>query len=461
MAKIKIIQFGEGNFLRAFFDYAVEVMNRRGLFDGAARVFNVRKTGSVEALKAAGCSYRAVLRGVAGGKAVSETIPINSIAEAVNPYSQYEEFASSASDPDIRFVVSNTTEAGIYFDPSDSLGDKPPASFPAKLAQLLFRRYEAFSGDASKGWIVLPCELLERNGDALLDCVKKCARHWNLPEGFFAWLGEACVFCNTLVDRIVSGRPAPDDKFISDASLLADPLTVVGEPYMFWAVESPRDFSAELPLDKCGLNIIFTPDIAPYRARKVVLLNAPHTLMAAIGLLSGVGTVREAVQSPRISAYLQKLVFGELIETLDLPRAELETFARDVLERFANPYLEHKLSSIASNAGAKCGVRVAPPCAEYLARKGALPRAAVFGLAANAAMIFKNRALLPNSPEAAALEKISDLREFAKALASAKFFAGTLAGNADFAEAIARQAEAIEAQGAAKAMEEILDEKTA
>lgn len=214
---IKILQFGEGNFLRAFADDIVCRLRKKGLFDGSIRVFNLRKSGSVSKLADNGCKYHLVLRGIDPEHgAVSETLLIDSISDAVNCYEQYGKFVESALLPDLRFVISNSTEAGIYFDASDKFSDTPPTSFPAKLTQLLFKRFKHFGGDENKGLVLLPCELLERNGDELKSCVLKYAQSWELERGFSEWLESACVFCNTLVDRIVSGHPAADDKFITD-----------------------------------------------------------------------------------------------------------------------------------------------------------------------------------------------------------------------------------------------------
>lgn len=454
---IKILQFGEGNFLRAFADDIVCRLRKKGLFGGSIRVFNLRKSGSVSKLVDNGCKYHLVLRGIDPERgAVSETSVVDSISDAVNCYEQYEKFIESALLPDLRFVISNSTEAGIYFDASDKFSDTPPTSFPAKLTQLLFKRFKHFGGDENKGLVLLPCELLERNGDELKSCVLKYAQSWELERGFSEWLESACVFCNTLVDRIVSGHPAADDKFITDPAILSDPISVVGEPYLFWAIESPQDFSGELPLDKCGLNVIFTDDIAPYRARKVALLNAPHTLAAAIGMLGGIETVREAVEHPVLGGYIQKLMFSELAESLSAPRAQSEAYAREILDRFRNPYLEHKLSSIANNAIAKCKVRVIPQLAKYREKTGGFAPLMMYGLAANAQMAFKNPQYLPALPEVENIAEETDCAAFAEKLAKCPFFAGEFAGDGGFKHALLDALAIIERDGALGGIENFL-----
>lgn len=460
--KIKFLQFGEGNFLRAFVDYMICEANKRQLIDGGVRVFNVRKTGSVEKLKANGCAFHLVSRGIGENGAVSETTKVDSIVDAFNPYADFAEFVNSALLPDVRFVISNTTEAGIYFDANDKLEDCPPTSFPAKLTLLLLRRFELFNGDKSKGLVMLPCELLERNGDSLKDCVFKYAELWNLSAEFKEWLNQSCVFCNTLVDRIVSGHPAPNDKFIKDEAVLSDPLSVVGEPYLLWVIESPIALEDELPFAKCGLNVVFTNDISPYRARKVVLLNAPHTLMTATGVQMNITTVLDAVFDKLVGDYLQKLIFSELIETLDMPRTELEAYANEILNRFRNPYLEHQLLSIANNAIAKCKVRAIPSLETFYKKNKAFAPAIMFGLASNITMAFANKAYLPDTADAKELVDETNLEVFAEKLASCESFADkTFSQNVDFKNELVRIVKSIQQNGIEGALKEMLYGKIA
>lgn len=455
MKPIKVLQFGEGNFLRAFADFAFCRMNGQGLFNGGVRVFNVRKTGSVETLRERRCRYHIVTRGVgADGRAVSETSLNDVIVDAVNPYTEFEKFVSSAEIAEAEFVVSNTTEAGIYFSEADSFCDAPPKSFPAKLAMLLFRRYEFFGADPSKGWTMLPCELIEKNGDVLKSCVLKYAALWRLPGGFTEWLEKSCTFCNTLVDRIVSGHPARDDKFITDQSVLDDPLAVVCEPYFLWAIEAPSSVSAKLSFTECGINAVFARDISPYRTRKVALLNAPHTAMAAVGLAIGLETVRDAVEDARLARFLNALVYGELAESLDIPRSETGAYARQIFNRFLNPYLEHRLAAIASNAVSKCAVRIVPQALIYRKKTGKIPKAMIFSLAANTLMAFKNGGLPEGAPEG--FSSLTSAESFSLKLAEC-FFGADFSRDTELKKALVCAVKDITGRGMERALEDLRD----
>lgn len=416
---VRILQFGEGNFLRAFADYMVFEMNRSCGFNSAVCACNLRKSGSVAKLAVQNCLYTLVVQGLKNGAITTECLPINSITKALNPYENYAEFAAFAKSEDWRIVISNSTEAGIAFCESDKLSDEPPSTFPAKLAKLLFERYSFFKGDTKKGIIVLPCELIEKNGDALKACVLKYAKLWNLPEGFAAWLENSCAFCNTLVDRIVSGYPAHIAAALEQIWEYSDNLAVVAEPYYLWAIQAPEFVRNEIPFEKCGLNVVFTNDISLYRAQKVTLLNAPHTIMAATGLQMNVKTVMDALLHPVLGKFVEDCIFGELLETLDLDIKAKTAYANSVLERFKNPYLKHQLKAISSNAISKTAVRVVPSLREFAKRKGVLPERCVFGLVANASLAFADRSLLPlNAPET--LKTESDFLKFAAILFDSK-----------------------------------------
>ena len=445
---IKILQFGEGNFLRAFTDYIVAEMNKCGLFDGRVCVLNLRNTGSVENIKLQKGRYNLISRGIKNGRASVEVSVIDSIAKAVNPYSEFDEFIKFAGSEDLRFVFSNSTEAGICFNSSDKLEDTPPSTFPAKLTLLLFKRYEIFCGDSSRGLIIMPCELLERNGDSLKECVLKYAAHWNLPRAFSSWVEQNCAFCNTLVDRIVSGFPKDfDGNLMIDGK--PDRLAVVAEPYYLWAIEAPECVKKEMPFEKSALNAVYTSDISGYRARKVTFLNAPHTLISAIGLQLGLSTVCEAVEHQLLSRYLDALMFGELLKTLDFPSDELRSYGMSVIERFKNPYLQHSLKSIASNIESKCAVRVAPPVKRYVERGNGVPHAACLGLAANFTYLFSE----------GGNKKDSDIGAFSEDLLSKIF-----EGNRDFdgydsvCAAVLKYVNMIAKNGILNALEDFLNE---
>lgn len=405
---IKVLQFGEGNFLRAFADFFISELNKRGLFDGKVCVLNLRSGGSVEKLKEQKGRFTLLCRGLENNTPIVRSTIVDSISYALNPYSEFASFIKLAELPNLRFVISNSTEAGISFNPSDSLCDRPPSTFPAKLTLLLFKRFEFFEGDPKKALIILPCELVEKNASALKACVLKYASHWNLPLNFSSWINSHCVFYNTLVDRIVSGFPK-DCEFAIDGK--PDKLAVAAEPYHLWAIEAPQSLSEELPFDKAGLNVIFTSDVSIYRQRKVTLLNAPHTLISPIGLSMGLESVAEAISETRISKYAKKLIFDEL--ALKFPKEEALAFGESVLERFKNPFLKHELKSIATNIIAKCSARVASAMSYYTKNKSVAPKAICLGLAANIAYLMKHRELL-NPDESKALCICKNVDDFSK-----------------------------------------------
>ena len=306
---------------------------------------------------------------------------IDVINGGLNPYTQNAEFMALAEDPNIRFVISNTTEAGIAFDPSCKLEDKPASSYPGKLTQLLYHRYNHFNGDKSKGFIILPCELIFLNGKELKKCIYQYIELWQLGEGFKTWFEEACgVYC-TLVDRIVPGYPKDTIDQIHERIGYSDNLVVKGEIFHLWVIEAPESVAAEFPADKAGLNVLLVPSEAPYHERKVTLLNGPHTVLSPVGYLSGLDTVKECVEDPEVGAFVKKVMYEELMETLNLPKPELQAFADSVVERFVNPYVKHFVTSIMLNSFPKYRTRDLPGLKTYLERKGELPKGLVLGLA--------------------------------------------------------------------------------
>ena len=361
--KETVIQFGEGNFLRGFFDYFLHKMNESGLYDGKAVVIQPRAGGKCALLSEQNCRYNLYSRGIQNGEIIKEHTYIESISRCVDPYKNFEDYMALAMNPDFRFIVSNTTEAGIAFDETCRFDDKPALSFPAKLTQLLFRRYENGLG----GFIVLPCELIDNNGDELKKCVVKYADLWNLGEDFKSWLENENHFANTLVDRIVTGYPSgetkdahPDDKFLDTAEI-----------FHLWVIEG--DFENELPLKKAGFNVVWTDDAKPYKKIKVRILNGAHTSLVAGALLSGVETVGEAMKNELTSAFLDKCMNEEILPTIGR-NDESISFANSVFDRFRNPFIQHKWRSIALNSVSKFSVRVLPTILEYKEKNGVYPK---------------------------------------------------------------------------------------
>ena len=379
---VKVIQFGEGNFLRAFVDWIIWKTNQNTDFNAGVVVVQPIDKGMVDVLNEQEGLYHVNLQGLDKGEAVDSVEMVDVINGGLNPYTDFEGYLSLAENPDVRFVISNTTEAGITFDPACRLSDKPASSYPGKLTQLLYHRYNHFNGDHSKGLIILPCELIFLNGKELKKCIYQYIELWQLPEGFKMWFEQSCgVYC-TLVDRIVPGYPKDTISQIHERIGYEDKLVVKGEVFHLWVIEAPESVAREFPADKAGLNVLFVESEAPYHDRKVTLLNGPHTVLSPVGYLSGLDTVKECVEDGEVGAFVRKVMYEELMETLDLPKAELQTFADSVTERFLNPYVKHFVTSIMLNSFPKYKTRDLPGLKTYLERKGKLPEGLVLGLAA-------------------------------------------------------------------------------
>ncbi len=388
----RIIQFGEGNFLRCFVDWIVDQMNRRTDFNSSVVVVQPIERGMADQLNGQDCLYHVNLQGRLDGQPVNTITRINSISRAINPYTQHQAFLALAEQPEMRFVISNTTEAGITFDPACRLTDTPPSSYPAKLTQLLYHRFLTFHGDRTKGLIIMPCELIFLNGHHLSECILRYIDLWRDDLGshyerFRQWFSHNCYVCATLVDRIVPGFPRRDIARIQRRISYADNLVVQGEAFHLWVIEKPQNMSIarlrrEFPAHKAGLHVLFTQDERPYHERKVTLLNGPHTVLAPVAYLSGLNIVRDACNHPLVRRYIHLVQFDELMPTLSLPADELRQFASDVLERFNNPYVDHQVTSIMLNSFPKFATRDLPGLKTYLRLRGQLPRGLVFGLAA-------------------------------------------------------------------------------
>ncbi|WP_025677024.1 tagaturonate reductase [Paenibacillus massiliensis] len=379
----RVIQFGDGNFMRGFAEWHIDVMNERLGWNTGVVVLQARAEGtSAEGLNEQGGVYTLQLEGIQHGEEVREQRVIECITRGMNPHRQYEAFMQLADSPDIRFVLSNTTESGIVYDPDDRLEDQPQRSFPGKLAALLYRRYQTFQADPSKGWIIVPCELIERNGEILRDIIVQHAHRWELEEGFLHWLKEANTFCNSLVDRIVPGYPKDRAAELQQQLGYQDPFMIVGEPYHLWVIEGPEYVRAEFPADLAKLNLLVVDDLKPYREQKVRILNGAHTALTPVAYLSDLETVREAVEDPEVGAYIRNLIHREIIPTLDLSEQALKSFAEDVIDRFRNPFIKHYVMSIALNSFSKFRTRNLPVLLEYHAKHNELPSATVFALAA-------------------------------------------------------------------------------
>jgi tagaturonate reductase len=378
----RILQFGEGNFLRAFVDWIVFNMNQKTDFNAGVVVVQPLPVGMAELLNKQEGLYHLNLQGIDRGETIDSIELIDVITRCLNPYSQFDEYMELAENPEMRFVISNTTEAGIAFDPTCRLNDKPAKSYPGKLTQLLYHRFKIFNGAANKGWIIFPCELIFHNGAELKKCIHQYIDLWQLGENFRKWFDTACGVYSTLVDRIVPGFPKDTIEEIHSRIQFDDRLVVKAEIFHLWVIEAPESVAAEFPAGKAGLNVLFVPSEKPYHERKVTLLNGPHTVLSPVGYLSGLDTVRECVEDATIGKFVHQVMCNELLPTLNLPKKELELYAGDVLDRFRNPFVKHFVTSIMLNSFPKYKTRDLPGLKIYLEKTGHLPVALVIGLAA-------------------------------------------------------------------------------
>lgn len=379
---VKVIQFGEGNFLRGFVDYMIDVANEKGVFNGSVAVVKPIEFGTLDMFREQENQYTLSLRGNVEGKTVEETRIITSIADTVAAIEDYDAYAAYAKCDTLRFVVSNTTEAGIVYDETDSFEAKPPKTFPGKLTKFLYERFISFQGAEDKGLIVIPCELIENNGPALKKCVMQYTELWKLEDEFKAWVEDACIFCSTLVDRIVTGYPREEAEEMWNKLGYRDNLLDTAEIFGLWVIESAKDISAELPLDKAGLPVIFTDDQRPYRERKVRILNGAHTSFVLASFLKGNDFVKESMEDTVIRKFMNETIFDEVIPTLSLPEEECREFAASVIDRFENPFIKHALLSISLNSVSKWKSRCMPSLVGYVEKFGKLPVKLTFSLAA-------------------------------------------------------------------------------
>lgn len=372
--KEKIIQFGTGNFLRGFADYFIDKLNKENLYDGKIVIVSPTNSKTVDALNKQDCRYNLYLRGIENGKEICERTEIHSINRAINPYRDYDSYINLAKNPDFRFIISNTTEAGIAFSADDKFTDKPAKSFPAKLTQLLYARYKA----GQRGFVILSCELIDDNGKELEKCVLDYARLWNLGDDFCKWVSNENDFCNTLVDRIVTGYPKDEADRLCAEIGYTDKLLDTAEPYHLWVIEG--NYEKELPLQKAGLNVVWADDVKAYKKMKVRILNGSHTSLVFPSLLCGVATVKESLDDKDLSEFLNTCLFEYILSTLG-ETEENRQFANAVLERFVNPYIKHLWKSISLNSVSKFTARVLPTITDYVKKNNTLPKPLVFSLA--------------------------------------------------------------------------------
>ena len=379
---VKALQFGEGNFLRAFVDWIIDNLNERSDFNGNVMMVQPLPHGMSDMINKQEGYYTTVLRGVKNGKPVEEFRRIESVEGCINPYADYESYIKQSENPDLRFVFSNTTEAGISYHAGDKLEDKPQVSFPGKVAAFLYRRYQHFNGAEDKGLIFIPCELIDKNGDNLKRIVLQYADEWKLEDAFIAWIEKNCDFCNSLVDRIVPGYPKAEAEAICKRLGYKDNLLDTAEYFLLWVIECHRNtHEDELPTNKAELNVIWTDDMSFYRTRKVRILNGTHTMMVLAAHQTGLNTVEECIKSDLVYPFIRKGLFEEIIPSMDGDENALKEYAEDVLERFANPHIVHMLLSISLNSVSKFKTRDLPSLLGYVEKNGKLPECLTFSLA--------------------------------------------------------------------------------
>lgn len=439
--KETVIQFGEGGFLRGFVDCFFQKMKDQGLFDGSVVVVQPIEKGMCDMLEAQNCRYNLFLRGIHDGQVVDEHIPVEIISRCINPYTDYGSYLALAENPDFRFVVSNTTEAGIVFEADHKFTDTPAKSFPGKLTQLLYKRYQL----GLPGFIILSCELIDHNGEEL---AKRCCQYaelWELGDDFKSWLKAENDFCSTLVDRIVTGFPGDEYDALCERIGEQDHLMDTAEVFHLWVIEGRHE--DELPLQKAGFNVIWTDNADPYKKRKVRILNGAHTAMVLGAYLYGLETVGECLQDKKVSAVLKKCIFDEIIPAIG-DTEDNRKFGAAVLERFSNPFIKHLLLSIALNSVSKFKTRVLPTILEYKQQYGAFPEALTLSLAALIAFYQTDKA--NDSEDVTAFMKTASVAEVLK---KEEYWGRDLS---DMLPAVRKWYDLIQDQGMSAAYDEVL-----
>lgn len=471
---VKVLQFGEGNFLRGFVDYMIDIANEKGEFDGDIVLVKPIEFGTLDRFRAQESQYTVSLRGIVDGEATVQNRIVTSVTDVVAAHEEYEKYSAYAKLDTLRYIVSNTTEAGIVYDENDKLEMCPPMSFPGKLAKFLYERYKHFNGAMDKGLVMLPVELIDDNGIHLKECVLKQADNWNLEAEFKTWIEDACIFCSTLVDRIITGYPREEDAKLWEEWGYKDELIVTGEPFALWVIECPKDISGELPLDKAGLPVIYTDNQKPYKQRKVRILNGAHTSFVLASYLAGNDIVLESMKDQTVFNFMKTTIFEEVIPTLTLPKQDLIDFAEAVITRFNNPYVKHALLSISLNSVSKWRARCMPSFLGYIELNKELPKCLTFSLAALMAFYkgteIRDKALIGHrdGQEYNIMDDMAVLEFFAaNSEKPAKEFAAAFLSNEDFfgqdltkigglVDTIAGYLDEIAAKGMRKTLEELV-----
>ncbi|MCB0523515.1 MAG: tagaturonate reductase [Lewinellaceae bacterium] len=458
----KVLQFGTGALLRALPDYLINKANRQGVFNGRVVVVKSTDSGSATAFDKQDGLYTICLRGIENGEQIDENIISSAISRVLSAKKQWKEILELAESPDLEIVISNTTEVGIQLV-SEDIKETPPESFPGKLLSFLYTRYRHFEGDRSKGLVIVPTELLPKNGSLLESIILELAHLNNLEYGFIEWLEESCTFCNSLVDRIVPGQPAPElVKSLQETLGYQDSLFTVSEPYCLWAIEGDEQVAKILSFQQANPeSVIVAPNIDTYRERKLRLLNGTHTLSCGLAILAGFQTVSEAMEDEAMSGYIKNLMFQEIIPAIpvDIPTKDAEQFAHQVLDRFRNPFVEHFWTSITVQYSTKMKMRNVPLVLEHY-RKGKLaPMYFALGFAAFLCYFRENK----HSVQDENAEYFKDKwRNFApediaqEVLSDKKFWGHDLSKLPGFSQRVSQFVEDILQQGAASVLHDLV-----
>ena len=376
------IQFGEGNFLRAFVEYCLQTLNEKTPFSGKVDIIQPLPNGMIEQLKKQNGKYHLFHEGIIAGQNIRTGQQIDCVDQMINPYQEFDHFLNLAENQNLTFVFSNTTEAGIALDQKDQFDAAPPQSFPGKLTRLLHHRYKTFNGDPSKALHIIPCELIDKNGTKLKEIILELCKNWQLEDDFLSWIHQN-HFYNTLVDRIVPGYPKKNLEFYKKDLPFDDQMIVTCEPFFLWVIEGNPKLLEIFPVDQLKkIDVKVVPDLGIYRTRKVRILNGSHTTLVPVGLLHGTPTVSETLKDDFLKSFLSHTLFDEIIPSVDFDKKELEDYAQSVLERFSNPFIIHQLESISLNSISKFKVRVLPSLLSYYKKEGKIPKNLTFAMAA-------------------------------------------------------------------------------
>lgn len=368
------MQFGEGNFLRAFVDWQIDILNETTDLNAGIAIIRPIDYDALPLLNVQDGLYTTIIRGLnEQGEAVANARIISSINEEIPVYKDFAKYMALAENPALKMIFSNTTEAGIEYIETDKLTDAPAKAFPAKLTQWLHHRFEFFNGSTDSGVVIIPCELIDYNGEKLKEIVLQYCELWQLSDEFVNWLADANDFCSTLVDRIVTGFPRDEHQQLQAEFGYLDNFMVTAEHFHLFVIQGPKHLAELLHLEGSDLNIKIVDDISPYKQRKVAILNGAHTALVPLAYMSNINAVGEALADPLFERYLESLIFNEIIPTLDLPQDELKAFANDVLNRFRNPYIHHLLMAISLNSMTKFKTRLLPQSLKFVESQKAVP----------------------------------------------------------------------------------------